>query len=180
MTATMIGLVKAERKPGAVLKEVPVPAYGPDEVLVRVKASSICGTDVHIYKWDDWAARTVVTPNVFGHEFAGIVEAVGDRVTNVKAGDHVSGKAMSSAAYAKHAAPAMPMSARIRAASGFRCPAALANTPCCGPAMSSRTIRSFRLKSLACRIRSAMPCRRCWPETSSARASRSSASARSG
>lgn len=92
MTATMIGLVKAERKPGAVLKEVPVPAYGPDEVLVRVKASSICGTDVHIYKWDDWAARTVITPNVFGHEFAGIVEAVGDRVTNVKAGDHVSGE----------------------------------------------------------------------------------------
>ncbi|MGG4393362.1 L-threonine 3-dehydrogenase [Paenibacillus thiaminolyticus] len=92
MTATMIGLVKTERKPGAVLKEVPVPAYGPDEVLVRVKASSICGTDVHIYKWDDWAARTVVTPNVFGHEFAGIVEAVGDRVTNVKAGDHVSGE----------------------------------------------------------------------------------------
>lgn len=92
MTATMIGLVKAERKPGAVLKEVPVPAYGPDEVLVRVKASSICGTDVHIYKWDDWAARTVITPNVFGHEFAGIVEAVGDRVTNVKVGDHVSGE----------------------------------------------------------------------------------------
>ncbi|PZM63291.1 L-threonine 3-dehydrogenase [Paenibacillus dendritiformis] len=92
MTATMIGLVKAERKPGAVLKEVPVPAYGPDEVLVRVKASSICGTDVHIYKWDDWAARTVVTPNVFGHEFAGIVEAVGDRVTNVKVGDYVSGE----------------------------------------------------------------------------------------
>ncbi|BFH66614.1 L-threonine 3-dehydrogenase [Paenibacillus dendritiformis] len=92
MTATMIGLIKAERKPGAVLKEVPVPAYGPDEVLVRVKASSICGTDVHIYKWDDWAARTVVTPNVFGHEFAGIVEAVGDQVTNVKIGDHVSGE----------------------------------------------------------------------------------------
>ncbi|MGG3838864.1 L-threonine 3-dehydrogenase [Paenibacillus thiaminolyticus] len=92
MTATMIGLVKAERKPGAVLKEVPVTAYGPDEVLVRVKASSICGTDVHIYKWDDWAARTVVTPNVFGHEFAGIVEAVGARVTNVKIGDHVSGE----------------------------------------------------------------------------------------
>lgn len=60
--------------------------------------------------------RTVVT-RMFGHEFAGIVEAVGDRVTNVKAGDHVSGKAMSSAAYAKRAAPAMPMSARIRAAS---------------------------------------------------------------
>ena len=92
MTRTMIGLVKEERKPGAVLKEVPVPTCGPHEVLVRVKASSICGTDVHIYKWDDWAARTVVTPNVFGHEFAGVVEAIGDEVTNVKVGDYVSGE----------------------------------------------------------------------------------------
>lgn len=92
MTATMLGLVKEERKPGAVLKKVPVPTYGPDEVLVRVMASSICGTDVHIYKWDDWAASRVVTPNVFGHEFAGIVEAVGANVTHVKPGDHVSGE----------------------------------------------------------------------------------------
>lgn len=92
MTQTMIGLVKAERKPGAILKEVPIPTYGSHDVLVRVKASSICGTDVHIYKWDDWAARTVVTPNVFGHEFAGIVTAVGSEVTNVKPGDYVSGE----------------------------------------------------------------------------------------
>lgn len=92
MTATMMALVKEERKPGAVLKSVPVPAYEPDEILVRVKASSICGTDVHIYNWDEWAAGKVVTPNVFGHEFAGIVEAVGERVTHVKPGDHVSGE----------------------------------------------------------------------------------------
>lgn len=89
---TMIGLVKEERKPGAVLKRVPIPSYGPHDVLVRVKTSSICGTDVHIYKWDDWASRTVVTPNVFGHEFSGIVEAVGDEVTNVKVGDYISGE----------------------------------------------------------------------------------------
>ncbi|MEC0094219.1 L-threonine 3-dehydrogenase [Paenibacillus macquariensis] len=90
MERTMMGLVKERREPGAVYKEVPVPQIGPDEVLVRVKASSICGTDVHIYNWDAWAAKTVVTPNVFGHEFAGIVEAIGTEVNNVNIGDHVS------------------------------------------------------------------------------------------
>ncbi|MBM7567761.1 L-threonine 3-dehydrogenase [Paenibacillus sacheonensis] len=90
MAATMMGLVKATRGPGAELLEVPVPVCGPDEVLVRVKATSICGTDVHIYKWDAWAESAVVTPNVFGHEFAGIVEQVGEQVRHVRAGDHVS------------------------------------------------------------------------------------------
>ncbi|MBO7744285.1 L-threonine 3-dehydrogenase [Paenibacillus sp. MWE-103] len=90
MAATMMGLVKETRAAGAVLREVPVPVCGPDEVLVRVKASSICGTDVHIYKWDAWAESAVVTPNVFGHEFAGIVERVGRDVKDVRVGDHVS------------------------------------------------------------------------------------------
>ncbi|NQX58067.1 L-threonine 3-dehydrogenase [Paenibacillus qinlingensis] len=87
---TMMGLVKTHRAPGAVLKELPIPSYGPDEVLVRVKATSICGTDVHIYKWDSWAESAVVTPNVFGHEFAGIVVEVGNDVKHVKPGDHIS------------------------------------------------------------------------------------------
>ncbi|OCT11747.1 L-threonine 3-dehydrogenase [Paenibacillus pectinilyticus] len=90
MRETMIGLVKEVRGPGAVLREVPIPHCGPDEVLVKIKATSICGTDVHIYKWDDWAESAVVTPNVFGHEFAGVVEEIGSQVTNVKVGDHVS------------------------------------------------------------------------------------------
>ncbi|MFD2328737.1 L-threonine 3-dehydrogenase [Cohnella sp. GCM10020058] len=89
---TMLGLVKANRGPGAALLEVPVPVPGPEEILVQVKASSICGTDIHIYNWDAWAESAVVTPNVFGHEFAGVVEAVGERVTNVKVGDRVSGE----------------------------------------------------------------------------------------
>ncbi|WP_115994180.1 L-threonine 3-dehydrogenase [Cohnella lupini] len=88
----MQALVKDRRGPGAVLMEVPVPECRPDEVLVRVKATSICGTDLHIYRWDEWAEENVVTPNVFGHEFAGIVEAVGVNVVNVKVGDHVSGE----------------------------------------------------------------------------------------
>ncbi|MBA2941439.1 L-threonine 3-dehydrogenase [Paenibacillus sp. CGMCC 1.16610] len=90
MGATMIGLVKEHRGPGATLKEVPVPTIGDDEVLVHIKATSICGTDLHIYNWDAWADKTVLTPNVFGHEFAGIVVDIGDRVRGVKIGDHVS------------------------------------------------------------------------------------------
>ncbi|GAB6926998.1 L-threonine 3-dehydrogenase [Paenibacillus sp. JCM 10914] len=90
MGSTMLGLVKESREPGAVLKEVPVPEIGHDEVLVRVKVSSICGTDMHIYNWDAWAEQTVITPNVFGHEFAGIVEAIGNHVFNVAVGDYIS------------------------------------------------------------------------------------------
>ncbi|MDR0268446.1 L-threonine 3-dehydrogenase [Paenibacillus sp.] len=90
MQKSMTGLVKEHRAPGAILKEVPLPAMGPDEVFVKVKASSICGTDVHIYNWDAWAEKSVVTGNVFGHEFAGIVIETGDQVRNVQVGDHVS------------------------------------------------------------------------------------------
>jgi threonine 3-dehydrogenase len=90
MTRNMVALVKEERKPGAELRTIPVPQCGPDEVLVKIKASSICGTDLHIYNWDAWAESVALTPNVFGHEFAGIVEAVGDQVNHVKIGDFIS------------------------------------------------------------------------------------------
>ncbi|MDR9854417.1 L-threonine 3-dehydrogenase [Paenibacillus sp. VCA1] len=90
MPKTMTGLVKERSAPGAVYKNIPVPAIGPDEVLVKIKASSICGTDVHIYNWDAWAQKSVVTGNVFGHEFAGIVVETGRQVKDVRIGDHVS------------------------------------------------------------------------------------------
>lgn len=90
MSRTMLGLVKARREPGAELHEVPIPEIAADEVLVKVKCSSICGTDVHIYKWDEWAANAVVTPNVFGHEFSGEVAACGENVKHINVGDAVS------------------------------------------------------------------------------------------
>ncbi|MCC3375016.1 L-threonine 3-dehydrogenase [Cohnella sp. REN36] len=90
MKSAMTGLVKAERKAGAVLMELPIPEIGPDEVRIQVKASSICGTDMHIYHWDRWAEENVVTPNVFGHEFAGVVDAVGSAVAGIRPGDSVS------------------------------------------------------------------------------------------
>ena len=86
----MQAIVKAEPKPGAQLQQVPVPEIGLREVLVRVRAASICGTDLHIYRWDRWSSRRIHPPLVFGHEFCGEVETVGEEVTSVRAGDFVS------------------------------------------------------------------------------------------
>jgi threonine 3-dehydrogenase len=66
-------LVKKERKPGLWLEEVPQPPVGINDVLIRMDRTGICGTDLHIYKWDDWAQRTIPVPMVVGHEFVGEV-----------------------------------------------------------------------------------------------------------
>ncbi len=88
----MRALVKAESAPGLWLQDVPKPAPGPGEVLIKVHMASICGTDMHIWKWDDWAQKTVPVPLVVGHEYVGVVEAVGADVVEVKSGDRVSGE----------------------------------------------------------------------------------------
>jgi threonine 3-dehydrogenase len=86
----MKAIVKNHRGEGAELKLVDIPTIDENDVLIKVKATSICGTDVHIYTWDEWSASRVKPPYVFGHEFAGEVVQVGNNVTNVKVGDHVS------------------------------------------------------------------------------------------
>lgn len=88
----MQALVKAGTEPGLRLTEVPTPHVRPGEALVRVKQTGICGTDLHIESWDDWAAAHVQTPLVVGHEFAGEVVEVGESVTDVSVGDLVSGE----------------------------------------------------------------------------------------
>ena len=88
----MRALVKAKSAPGLWLQEVPKPAPGPGEVLIKVHMASICGTDMHIWKWDDWARRTVPVPLVVGHEYVGRIEAVGADVTEVAPGERVSGE----------------------------------------------------------------------------------------
>jgi threonine 3-dehydrogenase len=89
---TMQALVKVRPEPGLWLQEVPVPAVGINDVLVRIHKTSICGTDLHIYHWDAWAAKTIPVPMVIGHEFVGRVAAVGSNVHDFKPGDLVSGE----------------------------------------------------------------------------------------
>jgi threonine 3-dehydrogenase len=86
----MMAVVKPKAAPGAEIREVKVPAFGPLDVLVKVKVASICGTDLHIYQWDRWAQKRIHPPLVPGHEFCGNVVALGDEVTSVKEGDFVS------------------------------------------------------------------------------------------
>ncbi len=88
--ATMQAIVKPEARPGAELREVPIPQIGVLDVLVRVQAASICGTDLHIYQWDRWSQRRIHPPLVFGHEFCGVVERVGAEVKAFREGDFVS------------------------------------------------------------------------------------------
>ena len=74
------------------MEDVPVPEVGVNDVLIKIKKTAICGTDLHIYKWDEWSQKTIKTPMTIGHEYVGIVEKVGMGVRNVKVGDRVTGE----------------------------------------------------------------------------------------
>ncbi|MEP4558952.1 L-threonine 3-dehydrogenase [Cobetia amphilecti] len=88
----MRALVKREATAGLWLEEVPMPEVGINDVLVRVKRTAICGTDLHIYKWDNWAAQTIPVPMVVGHEFVGEIVEVGSNVNDFHPGQIVSGE----------------------------------------------------------------------------------------
>src|SRR5439155_12103622 len=75
-------LVKSQSRPGLWLEDVPEPSIGINDVLLRVHLTGICGTDLHIYQWDEWAARTIPVPMVVGHEFVGEIVAVGSNVND--------------------------------------------------------------------------------------------------
>jgi threonine 3-dehydrogenase len=93
MKDKMLAVVKTlPQLGGTELLEVPVPTPGPNDVLLKVKICSICGTDVHIYNWDAWAQNRIKPPLLYGHEFAGEVVEVGKNVTHIKQGDYVSGE----------------------------------------------------------------------------------------
>ncbi len=88
----MRAIAKLNPGPGLQMTEVPVPEPGINDVLIKVKKTSICGTDIHIYNWDDWAQKTIKTPMVVGHEFVGVIEQVGANVQGYKPGDLVDGE----------------------------------------------------------------------------------------
>jgi threonine 3-dehydrogenase len=89
---TMRALVKKHRRPGLWLEDVPLPRVGTGEVLIRVLRTAICGTDVHIFAWDDWAQRTVAVPLIAGHEFVGRISELGDGVQGLEVGQLVTGE----------------------------------------------------------------------------------------
>ena len=79
MTQTMKALVKAKAEKGLWLQDVPIPEIAPNEVLIKIERTAICGTDMHIYGWDEWAQKNVPVPLVVGHEYGGTVAAIGSR-----------------------------------------------------------------------------------------------------
>ncbi len=88
----MKSLVKAKSERGLWLQDSPKPAFGPNDVLIKIRKVAICGTDLHIFNWDKWAQDTITVPMVVGHEYVGTIEDLGSEVKNFKIGDRVSGE----------------------------------------------------------------------------------------
>lgn len=88
----MKALAKLHAEPGIWMTETEKPEYGHNDLLIKIKKTAICGTDVHIYKWDDWSKKTIPVPMVVGHEYVGEVAAMGDGVRGFTRGDRVSGE----------------------------------------------------------------------------------------
>lgn len=88
----MKAIVKRNDAPGLTMEEVDTPTFGPNEVLIKPTHASICGTDIHIYKWDEWAKNDVPLGTTVGHEFVGVVAEIGKNVQGIKVGDRVSGE----------------------------------------------------------------------------------------
>ncbi len=88
----MKALVKLNKAPGLWQQDVPMPTIGPNDVLIKIRKTAICGTDVHIYNWDEWAQKVIAVPMVVGHEFVGEIVELGSEVKGFKVGDRVSGE----------------------------------------------------------------------------------------
>src|ERR1700750_430944 len=88
----MKALVKARAEKGLWMEDIPQPEYGINDVLIRVRYTGICGTDLHIYEWDEWAKATIQVPMAIGHEIVGEIVAVGSNVSDFHPGDIVSGE----------------------------------------------------------------------------------------
>jgi threonine 3-dehydrogenase len=98
----MHALVKARSAPGIDLQDIPKPAPGPNDVLIRVKRAAICGTDMHIYNWDAWAQKTIPVPMAVGHEYCGEVVEIGSEVSGFEVGDRVSGEGHITCGYCRN------------------------------------------------------------------------------
>jgi len=98
----MKALVKAKAEPGIWLMDVAEPTIGPNDVLIRMRKTAICGTDMHIWHWDDWAQRTIRVPMAVGHEYCGEIVEMGSEVAGLKVGDRVSGEGHITCGYCRN------------------------------------------------------------------------------
>jgi threonine 3-dehydrogenase len=98
----MKALVKKAAAPGMWLEDIPEPKVGPNDVLIEIAKTAICGTDMHIYKWDAWAARTIPVPMAVGHEYCGRIVELGSEVRGLKVGDRVSGEGHVTCGYCRN------------------------------------------------------------------------------
>jgi threonine 3-dehydrogenase len=98
----MKALVKKERRPGIWLDEIAEPKIGPNDVLIKIAKTAICGTDMHIYKWDSWAQKTIPVPMAVGHEYYGHIVEIGSEVAGFKVGDRVSGEGHITCGYCRN------------------------------------------------------------------------------
>jgi len=89
---TMKALVKSKPEKGIWMEEVPIPEVGVNDILIKIRKTAICGTDLHIYRWDEWSQKTIKTPMVIGHEYVGEVAEMGSGVTDFNIGDRVTGE----------------------------------------------------------------------------------------
>ncbi|MAA90820.1 MAG: L-threonine 3-dehydrogenase, partial [Deltaproteobacteria bacterium] len=95
-------LSKLKAESGIWMDEQPLPEVGHNDILIRISKTAICGTDIHIYNWDEWAQRTIPIPMTIGHEFVGIVEEVGIEVKGIEPGDRVSGEGHVTCGYCRN------------------------------------------------------------------------------
>src|SRR5215472_12556316 len=98
----MKALIKQEAKPGIWLADIPEPKVGPNDVLIEVAKTAICGTDMHIYNWDAWAQKTIPVPMAVGHEYCGRILELGSEVKGLKKGDRVSGEGHITCGYCRN------------------------------------------------------------------------------
>src|SRR6266568_5822715 len=98
----MKALVKNKSERGLWLQDVPEPTIGINDVLIRIDRTGICGTDMHIYKWDAWAQKTIPVPMAVGHEYCGRIVEIGSEVNGLKSGDRVSGEGHITCGYCRN------------------------------------------------------------------------------
>ena len=142
----MKALLKTKREQGIWMGEVPIPEIGPNDVLIRIHKSAICGTDVHIYNWDEWAQKTIPVPMVVGHEYVGVIEKVGDEVEGYHPGDRVSGEGHITCGHCRNCRAGKRHLCRNTVGVGVNRPGPLRSTSASRPSTCSRCRTTSRMR----------------------------------